>query len=996
MPDFIPGQRWISDTEAELGLGTVLRSDVRTVTVFFDAGGATRTYARHNAPLSRVRFTPGDTVESHHGWNFKVENVEEREGLIFYRGTRLDEKSPAELPEMELSNFIQFSKPGDRLLAGQVDPAQWFSLRYETLAKTHQIMQAPVRGLCGGRVDLIPHQFYIAWEVATRYAPRVLLADEVGLGKTIEAGLIIHQQLLSGRASRVLVVVPETLMHQWLVEMLRRFNLRFSIFDEARLEEDIPFTGTGPNPFHEEQLVLCSLNFLVDSAEWLEAVEAGEWDLLVVDEAQHLVWRENYISPEYQMVEDIAAGVAGVLLLTATPEQLGKAGHFARLRLLDPERFYSYAHFLEEEELYEPVAEAVQYLLDDQPLPPRAVAHLEEALGEADNRRLLELLNQPRKRGKQHTERLLQAKAQLLEDLLDRHGTGRVLFRNTRAAIGGFPQRRVHLYPQQLPGQYQACLQHLLPDSGGGGGTFLLNPELCYRSVLKETRQAGEDVPGLGPEQGSMHKMPEWWHFDPRILWLLEKAAALRPEKILVICAHANLAMDIDQALRGAGIPSTVFHEELSLVARDRAAAYFADQEEGARVLVCSEIGSEGRNFQFARHLVLFDLPLNPDLLEQRIGRLDRIGQQHTIEIHVPYLEHSPQAVLVRWYQEGLNAFEHTCPAGHDVYVQIRAQLLEALAKTVAGGADATAALDNLIELGRDLHEEFDRQLQRGRDRLLELHSCRKEPARQLCDAVREQDADATLQDYMERVFDVYGVNQEEHSANCLLVTPGENLLVPSFPELPEEGAVLTYDRAIASSREDVLFLSWEHPMVLGAMDLVLGGGLGNTALSAVRHPKIKAGSLLLEAVCVLECIAPRRLQANRFLPPTPFRIVVDKQGNDVSAALPYAELNAATRHVNKEVARQAIRSQTDFLREMIEDCETFAREQAKPLLQQSLTAMHQNMDAEIARLRALKQVNPNVRDSEIELLVKHRAELDSHLQAAQVRMDALRVLVGI
>lgn len=84
----------------------------------------------------------------------------------------------------------------------------------------------------------------------------------------------------------------------------------------------------------------------------------------------------------------------------------------------------------------------------------------------------------------------------------------------------------------------------------------------------------------------------------------------------------------------------------------------------GAQVLLCSEIGSEGRNFQFASNLVMFDLPFNPDLLEQRIGRLDRIGQAHDIQIHVPYLEKTAQSVLVRWYHEGLDAFEHTCPTG--------------------------------------------------------------------------------------------------------------------------------------------------------------------------------------------------------------------------------------------------------------------------------------------------------------------------------------------
>jgi ATP-dependent helicase HepA len=102
-----------------------------------------------------------------------------------------------------------------------------------TLSSAPRLRQSPVRGYVGGRVDLIPHQMYIAAEMASRLVPRVLLADEVGLGKTIEAGLILHRLHLTGRAERVLILVPEPLIHQWFVELLRRFNLLFSIFDQS-------------------------------------------------------------------------------------------------------------------------------------------------------------------------------------------------------------------------------------------------------------------------------------------------------------------------------------------------------------------------------------------------------------------------------------------------------------------------------------------------------------------------------------------------------------------------------------------------------------------------------------------------------------------------------------------------------------------------------------------------------------------------------------------
>ena len=353
---YIPGQRWISDAELQMGLGTVISTDDRTVTVLFLASNETRLYAQQTAPLTRVRFTQGDRVPSHEGWELIVDSVIEDAGLIVYIGKKAD-GSPAELPESELDNFIQLNRPVDRLFTGQIDKDKWFELRYETRLHSQRNSNSDLTGLIGARTSLIPHQMYIAHEVANRYSPRILLADEVGLGKTIEAGLILHHQLQTERAQRVLIVVPETLVHQWLVEMLRRFNLHFSVFDERRCqsiegkdEEDEAYGEVEyENPFLTEQLVICHLDFFLENPNrHQQALDAG-WDLLIIDEAHHLQWSETDVSPEYACVEQLAQKTSGVLLLTATPEQLGKESHFARLRLLDPNRFPDLQTFLDEE-----------------------------------------------------------------------------------------------------------------------------------------------------------------------------------------------------------------------------------------------------------------------------------------------------------------------------------------------------------------------------------------------------------------------------------------------------------------------------------------------------------------------------------------------------------------------------------------------------------------------------------------------------------------------
>lgn len=678
-----------------------------------------------------MRFSPGDQITHFEGWKLTVREVDDVDGLLVYHG--LDGQNQAcTLPETQLSNFIQFRLASDRLFAGQIDPLPWFSLRYNTLEHTSRQLQSALWGLGGTRAQPIAHQLHIAREVADRIAPRVLLADEVGLGKTIEAGLVIHRQLLSGRASRVLILVPENLQHQWLVEMRRRFNLQVALFDAERFIE-----SDASNPFEDAQLALVALEWLTEDEKAQDALFAAGWDLLVVDEAHHLVWHEEQVSPEYGLVEQLAQVIPGVLLLTATPEQLGQDSHFARLRLLDPNRFHDLAAFRAESEHYRPVAEAVQELLDEGRLSAKAHATIEGFLG-AEGEALLAAVN----------DGDTQASARLIRELLDRHGTGRVLFRNTRAAVQGFPERNLHPYPLPSPDQYME-----LPV----GEHAELYPEVAFQS------------------QGDTDEEERWWRFDPRVDWLIDTLKMLKRVKVLVICAHAETAMDLEDALRvRSGIPATVFHEGMSILERDRAAAYFADEEFGAQVLICSEIGSEGRNFQFAHHLVLFDLPAHPDLLEQRIGRLDRIGQKHTIELHVPYLQNSPQERLFQWYDQALNAFLATCPTGNALQHQFGPRLLPLL----ESGDDGEWQV--LVDEARAERERLEAELHSGRDRLLELNSGGAGEGQELVEAILEQDDQFALPIYMETLFDAFGIDSEDHSENALILKPSEKCSTPA------------------------------------------------------------------------------------------------------------------------------------------------------------------------------------------------------------------------
>ncbi|GKW03263.1 RNA polymerase-associated protein RapA [Pectobacterium carotovorum subsp. carotovorum] len=961
---FTLGQRWISDTESELGLGTVVAVDTRMITLLFPASGENRLYSRSDAPITRVMFNPGDTVTSHEGWQLKVDDVREEKGLLVYCGQRLDDETSAELREVFLDSKLTFNKPQDRLFAGQIDRMDRFALRYR--ARKHQNEQALQQwgGLRGMRASLIPHQLHIAHEVGQRHAPRVLLADEVGLGKTIEAGMIIHQQLLSGRASRVLIVVPETLQHQWLVEMLRRFNLLFSLFDDERYAEA---KLDSSNPFETEQLVICSLGFVQRSAQRFAQLVNADWDLLVVDEAHHLVWSEESPSPEYQAIETLARATPAVLLLTATPEQLGQQSHFARLRLLDPNRFHDYQEFVAEQQQYRPVADAVTLLLAGEKAQTAELNALSDLLGEQDIEPLLKAINSD-------SDDNQKARQELITMLMDRHGTSRVLFRNTRQGVKGFPQRVLHQIRLPLPAQYQTAIK--VSGIMNANKTLevrardMLYPEQIYQQL------EGDDA--------------TWWNFDPRVEWLLNYLTAHRDEKVLVICAQAATALQLEQVLRTReAIRAAVFHEGLSILERDRAAAYFASEEEGAQVLICSEIGSEGRNFQFASHLVMFDLPFNPDLLEQRIGRLDRIGQAKEIQILVPYLESTAQALLVRWYHEGLDAFEHTCPTGRTIYDAHHAQLIERL--TTVGEQQG---LDEFIHTCRQQHDNLKQQLEQGRDRLLEMHSNGGEQAQQLAQAIAEQDNDVNLVTFALNLFDIVGINQEDRSDNLIILTPSDHMLVPDFPGLPQDGCTITFDRDQALSREDAQFISWEHPLIRNGLDLVLSGDTGSCAVSLLKNKALPVGTLLAELVYVVEAQAPKHLQLTRFLPPTPVRLLMDRKGTNLAAQVEFESFNRQLNAVNRHTSSKLVNAVQPDVHAMLQQAEALVETQARQLITEAQEQADLQLRRELERLEALKAVNPNIREDELTALENQREQVLSNLHEANWRLDAIRLVV--
>jgi len=938
---FVPGQRWISTAEPELGLGTVLRVEGRGVQVLFAKAGVLRPYAVDSAPLVRAEFRPGQRVAGK-GIAFLVERVEVREELLVYRG------EGRELEEGQLDDEQSVSQADDRLIGGRTDPSSHFELRLEGLRRRADARRSPAWGLGASRIGLVPHQLRVAGIASARRPPRVLLADEVGLGKTIEAGMIMARQLATGRAERVLILLPDTLVYQWFVELLRRFNLSFAIYDEERCEA-LEQSDDGRNPFEDEQLVIADFTFLEQSPRRAQQLLDAPWDLLVVDEAHHLAWTPEAASPRYTLVEKLAAASPGVILLTATPEQLGRSGHFARLRLLDPQRYHDLDIYLSESDKFHNLSRIADRLLENQPLDDAQHAVLQEAF--AGDESLLARLADTTKPENMR---------EILAALIDRHGTGRAMFRNRRASIGGFPKR--------LP------VWHLLDAES-------LSEDRRQALLAEFHADIQQPMPPIGVDYAS----------DPRLDALVNLLDEHPQDKFLLICRSQAKVLALEEALRTrSGVGVARFHEGLGIVQRDRNAAYFA-QPDGARLLLCSEIGSEGRNFQFAHRLVLWDLPLDPDLLEQRIGRLDRIGQKHDISIHILAVTDSAQHVLARWYDEGVDAFRSSPADGRELLRRFGESLARLADEHARDDDSRDQELDVLLAETRGAHEEMAALIRDGRDHLLELAASRDLHADELQQAFTREDHDPSRDGFIQALLERFGIHTEELGGKVLLLDP-QYLSTDALPGFAEGPQAVTFARDVALAREELPLLRLDHPMVQGALDLTLSNEQGNAAF--LVDDALPPRSALLQAVFLLECVADRRLDAERFLPTQPVTVTIDTRLAERADFRPseVALRKAADRTIEVPRYRKFL---AKLVPPMLEKAEAIAQERSQAHVTEAVTQATEMLDAELSRLIGLRTVNPGISESEIAAIAEERTALLKALPESRLRLDAVRFVVS-
>ena len=766
------GDRLTHRFHAELGPGIVREIRGRSLFVEFPETGQRLSFAAGTDALVPLVLAPGTRARLE-GTDETV-TVESCEGGVcrLADGREVDTEAlwplPAEVPPLE------------RLARGQVDSFEDFANRLDGLRLSRLRQAGGLGSFLGGRIRLYPHQLYVAERACWTDPVRWLLADEVGLGKTVEASLIMNRLLHTGRAERTLVVAPETLVLQWLGELWRKYHQIFVLLDDKRLADVARDYGEGFNPFDVHRRAIVAMETLAARRRLTEqAVEAGI-DLLVVDEAHHLRRPPGHPGNEaWRAVAPVAALNRNVLLLTATPLEDDAHGFFRLLQLLRPEAF-------PEEETFE------ERLAHREPLPPGTSATRRADIGGLPPR---------------------------------------VPFPVDLDAEGWEPLARLEQRLRSLPAE-NALARRRKTDRIARG---LASPAALAAGLDRQEREEREDL-------GLAALIAEADRRDPRLAWLVEQAPRWQQagEKTLVFVAQRETLERVKEALESrAAARVGVFHEDLSVERRDIEVAQFR-LPEGPPLLVSTEAGGEGRNFEFCRRLVLFDLPWNPVTVEQRIGRLDRIGRTRPTEI-VYFRPPSGLGRAVAGLYEAIGLFEEPL-GGLERELRHAAQAIEKAALSGPGNVDP-AVFDGVLQEAQEART----RVQQAAYHELHRDPYQPEMAPEILGRVPPE-LESITEDVVLRAAARFGLDVEPQSGrSTYLIEFGWEALIDHLPGVaPGTRFLGTFDREEAVERESLDFFASGHPLVEGILNELEDGPRGRVALLQLPGDEETFGLLAL------------------------------------------------------------------------------------------------------------------------------------------------------
>lgn len=740
----------------------------------------------------------------------------------------------------------------ERLLANvQGTPERAKKLRLALEALELPLMEGAA-ALTSARVDLLPHQVVLTHQVAEASPRRFLIADEVGLGKTIETALILRELASRGEMKRALMIVPAGLVHNWHRELNEVFQLDFEIFG---FEGDV--TDRRSNAFQRHHRLIASIDTLKRPARVKRILDAPPWDLLVFDEAHHLTAHRQGTrvrkTENYKLAEALRGHTRDLLLLSATPHQGEHFAFWAMLQLLKPTLFRDCDDMLENRHRLNEIVirrtKADACKADGSPLFARRGVHTETFLMNPSEQvfysRLREYLQEgfalaKRQGGKAaaiglvmsvfqkiaassfaavrrtlHRRLLLltlhealQADEEMDVERRDRlYEEARDMLRREREVkddlIGRSEidreladwklklVRQLQKEEEQLPESSSEVLTSRLEEDAVAQVRYALPEERALIRSLLETFPTTTETKA----EKLLYALGSLWRQNPQ-------------EKVVIFATYLG-TVDLIEAEIGRTYPG---QGVVVLRGGDHGAKVAAEKRfrkpDGPRVMVCTAAGREGINLQFARILFNFDLPWNPMDLEQRIGRIHRYGQKDTAQVYNLVLADTLEGRIFLLLEDKLKEIARTLGKVDEhgnVAEDLRSQILGQLSEKLSYDRLYQDALnDPDLRRTRLEVEAALSNASKAREVVFELFQDLK--GFQLEEYRAFSDVSAGLKRLCSFLEDAYDTALEP-------VTDGVYRFAAK-----DASRLLTTDRDLARQREDVDLVGVDHPLVAEAI----------------------------------------------------------------------------------------------------------------------------------------------------------------------------------
>ncbi len=882
----------------EWGIGSVERVD--------RGQGMVRFYGREEtvqhcalAKLVRHHYAVGDQIfavtENTYGI---VQSANEYDGEITYQAIFGNRRKG--IPESNIRPQMLAPDLFDLLREGDGSESRRFLLTLQARRLQYAYRYDQLACLSNARIELLPHQVFVTDKVLRDYPHRFLLADEVGLGKTIEAGLILKELRARGSAKRVLIVAPAGLVSQWVDELRSKFNETFTRIDSTNLSAHIALCGGDvERVWHSYSSIVTSLHMLRNNERHLEPLLTQEWDLVIFDEAHHLRrslegrrpggdgdLEGRKVTAAYRLAQRFQKRATSLLLLTATPLQLHAYELFSLIELLDPTLFPTF-HDFEQYRTRIPQLNSAADRLD-------RYHELDDSERFALAKDLAALTASERSKEKPVNVYVglesPEGREQYYARIADAHHLTRVLIRNRKRLVFDDLQPRVArvrrvTYSDAEWQAYHAVTAYLqewyniaIRDRNNALG-FLM---VTYRKILTSSsyalrqsflrrierlqhikragqlvqqRAAGdlmedesEELDTLLERYGDAVATSDPGFIDLEVDQLRRLKSML--EDIEVDAKASGLMAEVAEILRDPNekiLIFTQFTETLNYLRRllepqyrvcvfsgnmrapdkDKAIDEF---RETCQIMIATEAAGEGRNLQFCHIMVNYDLPWNPMRIEQRIGRVDRIGQKLPVQIINMSIVGTMEERVLQVLHERINIFESVLGALDPILESIEGDVRQYM---FGGGVDVNTRTRQFEQQVSDRARQVDQMEERLADMLLDASSFRRDRADALLGRTPAFTGD-DVHRFMSRYLAFANGTMRERADGVYDLTVPQVMSVGMRDGL-KEGYRVTFDAQIAQRQEQLDFVAFGHPVLDRAVELCLderfGGRIGHVTL---------------------------------------------------------------------------------------------------------------------------------------------------------------------